>query len=118
MLDVQLFSVLIWWKTLRQTDVVIVKHGITTVLARPPKSLEGIALHVRILKALRNQDQSRPPCRKRKLEVFSQILPISAPFHGTHSVIATNRILERLGKSRVSVAHSNWTQGNRFATLS
>ena len=66
------------------------------VLAGPPRSLRGIALHLRTLKAAEGLDQSRIPHNKRKTEVFSQFIPISAPFHSNYLVDATGRILDRL----------------------
>lgn len=78
------------------------------VLAGPPKSLRGIALHLRSLKASKGMDQSRVPYNKRKLETYSQFLPTSAPFHSTYLVSATERILSRLASCAIT--------GNELAT--
>ena len=91
-----------------QAALALVNSRDNVVLAGPPKSLKGIALHVRTLKASKDQDQSRIPYRKRKLEIFSQFLPVSAPFHSTYLGNATNRILDRLGSYVIT--------GNELAT--
>ena len=80
----------------QRVSLALVNSRDNLVLAGPPKSLRGIALHLRTLKAPEGVDQSRIPHNKRKVEQFSQFLPISAPFHSTYLVDATSRILNRL----------------------
>ena len=79
-----------------QVYLALVNSRDNVVLAGPTKSLRGIALHLRTPKASKGEDQSRIPYNKRKLETFSQFLPISAPFHSKYLSNATQRILSRL----------------------
>ena len=80
----------------QRVSLALVNSRDSLVLAGPPRSLRGIALHLRTLKAAEGLDQSRIPHNKRKAEVFSHFLPISAPFHSNYLVDATGRILNRL----------------------
>ena len=80
----------------QRVSLALVNSRDNLVLAGPPRSLRGITLHLRTLKAADGLDQSRVPHNKRKGEIFSQFLPISAPFHSTYLVDATSRILDRL----------------------
>ena len=80
----------------QRVSLALVNSRDNLVLAGPPRSLRGIALHLRTLKAPEGADQSRIPHNKRKVETFSQFLPISAPFHSSYLVDATSRILNRL----------------------
>ena len=82
----------------QRVSLALVNSRDNLVLAGPPRSLQGIALHLRTLKAPEGVDQSRIPHNKRKFELFSQFLPISAPFHSPYLVNATIRILNRLTK--------------------
>lgn len=79
-----------------QVCLALVNSRDNVVLAGPPKSLRGLALHLRTSKASKGEDQSRIPYNKRKLETFSQFLPISAPFHSKYLLNATERTLSRL----------------------
>ena len=80
----------------QRVSLALVNSRDNLVLSGPPRSLRGIALHLRTLKAPEGVDQSRIPHNKRRVELFSQFLPISAPFHSTYLVDATSRILNRL----------------------
>ncbi len=79
-----------------QVYLALVNSRDNVVLAGPPKSLRGLALHLRTSKASKGEDQSRIPYNKRKLETTSQFLPISAPFHSKYLLNATQRTLSRL----------------------
>ncbi len=91
-----------------QVSLALVNSRDNVVLAGPPQSLRGITLHLRTLKASKDADQSKIPYNKRKSEIFSHFLPISAPFHSTYLVNATKRILSRLASCVIT--------GNELAT--
>ena len=79
------------------------------VLAGPPRSLPVITVHLRTLKAAEGLDQSRFAHNKRKAEVFSQFLPISAPFHSNYLIDTTGRMLNRLAYCVVTGNELNTT---------
>lgn len=89
-------------------SLALVNSRDNVVLAGPPKSLRGIAVHLRTLKASKDVDQSRIPYNKRKSEVLSQFLPISAPFHSIYLANATKRILSKFTSCVIT--------GNELAT--
>ena len=92
----------------KQVSLALFNSRGNMVLSGPPKSLRGIALHLRTLQASEDLDQSKVPYNKRKLETFSRFLPISAPFHSNYLVNATKRILNRLASCVIT--------GNELAT--
>ncbi|KAI9878043.1 MAG: hypothetical protein M1830_002094 [Pleopsidium flavum] len=69
------------------------------VVAGPPKTLRGLSLRLRKLKASDGLDQSKIPFKQRKPVVYHQFLPISAAFHSPYLDEAAVRVLDAL-KSR------------------
>ncbi|KAI9744714.1 MAG: hypothetical protein M1818_001639 [Claussenomyces sp. TS43310] len=84
------------------------------VVAGPPKTLRGLNLHIRKLKAGEGLEQSRVPYNKRKPVIYHRFLPVSAAFHTPYLESAARRVLVML-KSRsftgndlaIPVYHSN-----------
>ncbi|PVI03116.1 beta subunit of fatty acid synthase [Periconia macrospinosa] len=76
--------------------IALVNSKENIIIAGPPKSLLGLNLHLRKIKAAESTDQSRLLFRKRKPVVDHQFLPISAPFHSPYLKDATARILASL----------------------
>ena len=70
------------------------------VVAGPPKSLRGLSLRLRNIKASDGLDQSRVPFNQRKPVVYHQFIPVSAAFHSPYMDKAAVRVLDAL-KSRV-----------------
>lgn len=68
------------------------------VVAGPKRSLRGLNLRLRIIKASDETDQSRIPHSKRKAIVVHRFLPVSAPFHTPYLEAAAEKI-----KARTSV---------------
>jgi fatty acid synthase subunit beta len=64
------------------------------VVAGPSKSLRGLTLYLRSIKA-NDKDQSRIPYSKRKPVINATFLPISAPFHSLHLSSAASRIKQQ-----------------------
>ena len=83
----------------QKISVALVNSRENVVLSGPAKSLRGLALHVRTLKAAKGVDQGRIPYNKRKPELAAQFLPISAPFHSAYLASATERTLGRLSST-------------------
>lgn len=63
------------------------------VIAGPAKTLHGLNLYLRDIKADSAQDQSRIPFSRRKPVVEHQFLPINAPFHTPHLEDAAKKIM-------------------------
>ncbi|KAJ2995622.1 hypothetical protein NUW58_g1224 [Xylaria curta] len=64
------------------------------VVAGSPRSLRGLTLHLRRIRVQQGHDQSRVPYSQRKPDIQCQFLPVSAPFHSPHLVIAADRVKE------------------------
>ena len=83
----------------QKISVALINSRENMVLSGPAKSLRGIALHVRTLKAAKGVDQGRIPYNRRKPELTAQFLPISAPFHSAYLASAAERTLGRLSST-------------------
>ena len=84
------------------------------VVAGPPKSLRGLNIRLRKLKAPNDLDQSRVLFNKRKPVIIHRFLPISAAFHTPYLDVVTVRVLNALGHQqffgndlRISLFHTN-----------
>ena len=84
-----------------QASVALINSKDNIVVAGPPKSLRGVNLHLRKLKASEGTDQSRIVFTKRKPIIGHEFLPISAPFHSPHLENATARILAALSARKL-----------------
>ncbi|KAK8039551.1 hypothetical protein PG993_007962 [Apiospora rasikravindrae] len=69
------------------------------VVAGPPRSLRGLVLRLREVRAKDGMDQSRVPYSKRKPEIALSFLPISAPFHTPYLQVAASRVAAKMSKS-------------------
>lgn len=63
------------------------------VIAGPAKTLHGLNLYLRSIKADSAQNQSRIPFSRRKPVIDHQFLPINAPFHSPHLEEAAKKIM-------------------------
>lgn len=70
------------------------------VVAGPARSLRGLNLHLRELKANGDLDQSRIPSKIRKPIIDHRFLPISAPFHTAYLKKAAENIKLRLSTKK------------------
>jgi fatty acid synthase subunit beta len=77
------------------------------VIAGSPRSLRGLTLRLRGIRAPDGSDQSRIPYSQRRPEIQCQFLPVSAPFHSDHLNIAAERVKAIFDKSPVSPKVSN-----------
>ena len=68
------------------------------VVAGPTKSLCGLNLHLRGIKAAADLDQSRIPFSRRKMVVNHQFLPVNAPFHTPYLQKAAEKVRTRLSE--------------------
>ena len=66
------------------------------VLTGSPKSLRGVSLYLRKIRASEGTDQSRTPFKQRKPIINHQFLPISAAFHSPYMHSAASNVLEAL----------------------
>lgn len=64
------------------------------VIAGSPRSLRGLTLQLRKIRAKEGSDQGRVPYSQRRPEIHCQFLPVSAPFHSQHLAIAADRVKE------------------------
>lgn len=64
------------------------------VVAGSPRSLRGLTLRLRKIRAQPGSDQGRVPYSQRRPEIQCQFLPVSAPFHSQHLAIAADRVKE------------------------
>jgi fatty acid synthase subunit beta, fungi type len=87
-----------------QVYLALINSRDSVVVAGPPKSLRGLCLRLRILRASDGLDQSRIPFAQRKPLINHQFLPISAAFHSPYLDDAVSRVLEAL-KSRSLKGH-------------
>lgn len=92
------------------------------VVAGQPKSLRGLNLSLRKLKASEDLDQSRLPFNERKPLVQHQFLPISAAFHSPLLDTCVARILDALrpqsfsrDELRISVFHTRTGEDLRLS---
>lgn len=72
------------------------------VVGGPPKSLRGLNVRLRKLKATTDLDQSRILFNERKPVIRHQFLPISAAFHTPYLNVVTTRVLDALGHQQFS----------------
>ncbi|GAP92987.1 putative sterigmatocystin biosynthesis fatty acid synthase subunit beta [Rosellinia necatrix] len=72
------------------------------VIAGSPRSLRGLTLRLRKMRAQQGSDQTRIPYSQRRPEVQCQFLPVSAPFHSEHLVPAADRVKEILVETSAS----------------
>lgn len=77
----------------QHVHIALVNSKDNVIIAGPPKSLRGLNLLLRRMKAPEHTDQSRLLFRKRKPVIDHHYLPISAPFHSPYLEDATARIL-------------------------
>ena len=68
------------------------------VIAGPAKSLHGLNIHLRDIKAAPQQDQSRVPFSRRTPIINNHFLPINVPFHSPHLDIVADRCSVRLAE--------------------
>jgi fatty acid synthase subunit beta len=80
----------------QQIFIAITNARDSFVLSGPVASLRGILLQIRSIKAPGGLDQNRIPYSKRKGEIHASFLPISAPFHSSYLIEATQKILEQV----------------------
>ena len=66
------------------------------VIAGPVRSLRGLSLHIRALKADADEDDSRVPFNLRKPKASHQFLPVSAPFHTPYLKVSAKNARARL----------------------
>ena len=71
------------------------------VCSGPPKSLYGLCLVLRKLKATPGKDQSKVPFSERKLTFSIKFLPISSPFHCSLLNSALDRIMDDVQLKRL-----------------
>lgn len=71
------------------------------VCSGPPKSLYGLNLLLRKLKAPSSLDQTKIPFSERKLRFSTKFLPISSPFHCSYLESAVELILEDVEKNKI-----------------
>lgn len=64
------------------------------VVAGSPRSLRGLTLRLRKMRAQPGSDQGRVPFSQRRPEIQCQFLPVSAPFHSQHLAMAADRVKE------------------------
>ncbi|KAI0871151.1 enoyl reductase domain of FAS1 [Hypoxylon argillaceum] len=64
------------------------------VVAGSPRSLRGLTLRLRKMRAQQGSDQGRVPYSQRRPEVQCQFLPVSAPFHSQHLTAAADQVKE------------------------
>ncbi|ETS77641.1 hypothetical protein PFICI_09703 [Pestalotiopsis fici W106-1] len=69
------------------------------VVAGPPKSLRGLVLRLRQIRAKDGLDQSRVPYSKRKPVISLVFLPVNAPFHTPYLREAADRVSARMSRS-------------------
>ncbi|KAK8107067.1 fatty acid synthase subunit beta [Apiospora kogelbergensis] len=69
------------------------------VVAGPPRSLRGLVLRIREIRAKDGLDQSRIPYSKRKPVISLAFLPICAPFHTPYLQGAAGKIASRIAGS-------------------
>ncbi|OJD32194.1 fatty acid synthase beta subunit dehydratase [Diplodia corticola] len=90
-----------------QLHVALQNTADNCVIGGPPRSLRGLCLHLRGIKAADDEDQSRIPHRQRKKAIKSAFLPISAPFHTPYLAAVGARLKE----------HTAGTQLNREGAM-
>lgn len=73
------------------------------VVAGPARSLRGLNLHLRELKANDDSDQNRTPFNLRKPIIHHRFLPISAPFHTPYLKKAAEIIKMRLSTKKFDI---------------
>ncbi|KAI1121427.1 enoyl reductase domain of FAS1 [Nemania abortiva] len=64
------------------------------VAAGSPRSLRGLTLRLRKIRAQPGSDQGRVPYSQRRPEIQCQFLPVSAPFHSQHLTTAADQVKE------------------------
>ena len=87
-----------------QIYLALINSRDSVVVAGPPKSLRGLCLRLRKLRASDGLDQSRVPFPQRKPIINHQFLPISAAFHTPYLDDAAARVITAL-KSRSLKGH-------------
>ncbi|KAL8757894.1 MAG: hypothetical protein Q9184_004091 [Pyrenodesmia sp. 2 TL-2023] len=75
----------------------LVNSRANMVVAGPARSLRGLCLHLRKIKADEQLDQSRVPFSERKPVIKNQFLPISGAFHSPILKDVCSRILPHFG---------------------
>ena len=95
-----------------QIYIALINNSQNFVIAGPPKSLHGLSVKLRQIKAASGDSQSKIAYSKRKPVFSHSFLPITAPFHSKYLESATTTILEDvkdiviIGRSlRISVYH-------------
>ena len=73
------------------------------VVAGPAKTLRGLSIHLRSIKASNNEDQARIPYSQRKPTIDQQFLPINTPFHTPHLTEAATIIKQHLSTRSLTV---------------
>lgn len=85
----------------QHVHIALVNSKDNIVIAGPPKSLRGLNLYLRRIKAPEGTDQSRLLFKQRRPVIDHQFLPISAPFHSPYLNDATARILASLSHRKL-----------------
>ncbi|KAI0096024.1 enoyl reductase domain of FAS1 [Nemania sp. FL0031] len=81
--------------TVREHLYLALKNGPQNyVVAGSPRSLRGLTLRLRKIRAQPGSDQGRVPFSQRRPEIQCQFLPVSAPFHSQHLITAADRVKE------------------------
>ncbi|KAK8054546.1 fatty acid synthase subunit beta, partial [Apiospora phragmitis] len=83
----------------------LVNSATDHVVAGPQRSLRGLVLRLREIRARDGLDQSRVPWSKRKPVISLVFLPVSAPFHAPYLQGAADRIVTRMSSSWPETAH-------------
>lgn len=87
---------------LEQVHLALVNSRDNMVVAGPTRSLRGLCLHLRKIRADEQLDQSRVPFSERKPVIKSQFLPISGAFHSPVLKDVCSRILPHFTSRSIS----------------
>jgi fatty acid synthase subunit beta len=79
------------------------------VCSGPPKSLYGLNLLLRKLKAGSSLDQSKIPFSERKLKFSTKFLPISSPFHCSYLSKAVDKIMNDFERNNLKLSPSSFS---------
>ena len=80
-----------------QVYLALINAPMNMVIGGPPRSLRGLNMHLRKIKATNDLEQSRILFNKRRPVVRHQFLPISAAFHTPYLERVNARIVKALG---------------------
>eukprot|EP01127_Copromyxa_protea_P004216 TRINITY_DN14111_c0_g1_i1.p1 TRINITY_DN14111_c0_g1~~TRINITY_DN14111_c0_g1_i1.p1 ORF type:complete len:3881 (+),score=986.19 TRINITY_DN14111_c0_g1_i1:27-11669(+) len=86
----------------QKIEVSLLNGPRTIVCSGPPKSLYGLNLLLRKLKAPATGDQSKIPFSERKVRFSTKFLPISSPFHCSYLEAAVDLVLEDVKRNSLA----------------